>query len=41
MKIAKKKNNLWDWFLYIIASVGIIAAVIGIGLLLYKILTGT
>jgi len=38
----KKKEiiKVWDIILYIIATIGIIAAVIGIGLLLYKILTG-
>ena len=39
--MAKKKESIGDKILKIIGVIGIIAGVIGIGLLLYKILTGT
>ena len=39
--MAKKNIKIWDIILYIIATIGIIAGVIGIFLLIYKILTGT
>jgi len=39
--MAKKREGIIEFILKIIAGIGIIAAVIGIVLLLYKILTKT